>query len=87
MQNPNILSRKVHQISYFTILQAIHFEVPCPINVHVQENNFRSVVRTQLHWAENIMENTIEVEKSKARIEQIETKTKKGGAQSRRIKQ
>lgn len=36
---------------------------------------------------ENITENATKIEKSKARIEQIETKTEKGGAQSRRITQ
>ena len=31
---------RVHKFSYFMILWDAHFEVPCPINVHVQNNNY-----------------------------------------------
>jgi hypothetical protein len=43
MQNPNIPFGIICRYSYFTILRAAHFEIPCPIIVRMHENNSRTI--------------------------------------------
>jgi hypothetical protein len=45
---------RVHKLSYFTILWDAHFEAPCLINVHVQNNNYRADVENK-HFGVMVM--------------------------------